>query len=52
MGQQLNEAPHMLLACLLRRGDVQAVKVLLSSYADEWSAYWLLPRHPITDSLL
>ena len=32
---------YLLLACLLRRGDAEAVKALLSSYGDEWSAYWL-----------
>jgi tetratricopeptide (TPR) repeat protein len=35
---------YLLLACLLRRDDIQAVKALLSSYADEWSAYWLYTR--------
>lgn len=35
---------YLLLACLLKRDDVQAVKALLSSYAEEWSAYWLYTR--------
>lgn len=35
---------YLLLACLLRRGDAEAVKALLSSYGDEWSGYWLYTR--------
>lgn len=35
---------YLLLACLLRRGDAEEVKALLSSYGDEWSAYWLYTR--------
>jgi tetratricopeptide (TPR) repeat protein len=35
---------YLLLACLLRRGDAEEVKALLSPYGDEWSAYWLYTR--------
>jgi tetratricopeptide (TPR) repeat protein len=35
---------YLLLACLLRRDDAEAVKALLSSYGDEWSSYWLYTR--------
>lgn len=35
---------YLLLACLLQRDDAEAVKALLSSYGDEWSAYWLYTR--------
>jgi tetratricopeptide (TPR) repeat protein len=35
---------YLLLACLLKRDDLQAIKALLSSYADEGSAYWLYTR--------
>ena len=35
---------YLLLACLLRRDDAEAINALLSSYADEWSAYWLYTR--------
>jgi tetratricopeptide (TPR) repeat protein len=35
---------YLLLACLLRRNDEEAVKALLSSYGEEWSAHWLYTR--------
>jgi tetratricopeptide (TPR) repeat protein len=35
---------YLLLACLLRRDDIEAAKALIDSYADEWSAYWLYTR--------
>ncbi len=35
---------YLLLGCLLRRDDADAVKELLAAYEDEWSAYWLYTR--------
>ena len=35
---------YLLLAGLLRRGDLADAKALLMSYADEWSANWLYTR--------
>jgi len=35
---------YLLLASLLRRDDAAAVNALLSSYGNEWSAYWLYTR--------
>lgn len=35
---------YLLLACLLRRDDAEAINALLSSYGDEWGAYWLYTR--------
>lgn len=35
---------YLLLAGLLRRGDLAGAKALLASYADEWSANWLYTR--------
>jgi tetratricopeptide (TPR) repeat protein len=35
---------YLLLASLLRRDDISAVKKLLAEYPDEWSAYWLYTR--------
>lgn len=35
---------YLLLACLLRRGDTEAVKALLREYPDEWSTQWLYTR--------
>ena len=35
---------YLLLACLLRRDDAEAVKALLADYDDEWSAHWLYTR--------
>jgi tetratricopeptide (TPR) repeat protein len=35
---------YLLLASLLRRDDMPAVKTLLADYPDEWSAYWLYTR--------
>jgi tetratricopeptide (TPR) repeat protein len=35
---------YLLLATLLRRDEIEAVKALLESYADEWSAHWLYTR--------
>ena len=35
---------YLLLAGLLRRGDMTGAKALLASYADEWSANWLYTR--------
>lgn len=35
---------YLLLAGLLRRGDLTGTRTLLASYADEWSANWLYTR--------
>ena len=35
---------YLMLASLLRRDEITAVKTLLADYADEWSAYWLYTR--------
>jgi tetratricopeptide (TPR) repeat protein len=35
---------YLLAGCLLRRGDEDALKKLLASYADEGSAFWLYTR--------
>ncbi len=35
---------YVLLACLLRRGEAEAVKALLAEYPDEWSTQWLYTR--------
>lgn len=35
---------YLLLGCLLRRDDPAAVKRLLATYKDEWSACWLYTR--------